>query len=359
MRSLLIAFFTSFFSTLLIIRFNHLHKNLSGDNKPGPQKFHSHSVSRIGGVSIFLSLTVTVLYNSTKSFSYANTEILIFLSLIPIFLIGTLEDLTKKISVKARLIIISLSGLIAIQLLNILITNIDIPILNTLLSISFICYLFTTFSIVGLTNAYNIIDGLNGLASMVGIIALLAISYVAYKVNDSSIVTLSLSMIGAILGFFIWNFPRGLIFLGDGGAYLIGFFLALLSILLINRHQEISPWFPLLINAYPIFETLFTIWRRKFYKGKNPSLPDGAHFHSIIYRRIMRWATNEKSASTLAHRNAKTSPYLWLLSSLAVFPAMLYWQSSFILGSFFVIFCALYIWLYRSMVLFRTPKWLK
>ena len=65
------------------------------------------------------------------------------------------------------------------------------------------------------------------------------------------------------------------------------------------------------------------------HQGKNPGLPDAAHFHSLIYRRVIRWATpNNEKAHIKASRNASTSPYLWLLSSLGVFPAILFWDST-------------------------------
>jgi UDP-N-acetylmuramyl pentapeptide phosphotransferase/UDP-N-acetylglucosamine-1-phosphate transferase len=125
----------------------------------------------------------------------------------------------------------------------------------------------------------------------------------------------------------------------------------------------VSPWFALLVNAYPIFETLFTIWRRKVHQGKNPSLPDGAHFHSLVYRRIIRWADAHKSNETISYaKNAKTSPYLWLLSSMAVFPAIIWWQTTWILQCFALVFCISYVWIYSAVVKFKTPnifKWLK
>jgi UDP-GlcNAc:undecaprenyl-phosphate/decaprenyl-phosphate GlcNAc-1-phosphate transferase len=178
--------------------------------------------------------------------------------------------------------------------LNVLITKIQIPGVDWILSVGVIAIIFTVIAVTRLANAYNIIDGFNGLASMVAIISLLAIGYVAFKANDPVLTSTCLIVIGAIGGFFIWNYPRGLIFLSGGGAYLI----ATLSILLVIRNQSVSPWFALLVNAYPIFETLFTIWRRKVDQGKNPSLPDGAHFHSLIYRRVIRWAEVHESKET-------------------------------------------------------------
>jgi hypothetical protein len=63
------------------------------------------------------------------------------------------------------------------------------------------------------------------------------------------------------------------------------------------------------VNAYPIFEILFTIWRRKIHQGRNPGLPDGAYFHSLIYRRLIRWAEVHEVKDTASYpKNANTLP---------------------------------------------------
>ena len=107
-------------------------------------------------------------------------------------------------------------ALVAIYAIPTSITSLDIHLLNQLLSIALISTLFTCFAMTGLANAYNIIDGFHGLSSMIAIITLGAILYVAFKQNDLVIFKLSLCMLAAIAGFFLWNYPRGLIFLGDG-----------------------------------------------------------------------------------------------------------------------------------------------
>jgi UDP-N-acetylmuramyl pentapeptide phosphotransferase/UDP-N-acetylglucosamine-1-phosphate transferase len=276
---------------------------------------------------------------------------------LPTFLIGLIEDVTKKISVKTRLVATVCSAGLFGYFLNTWIISVEVPGLDWLLGFWIFSVLFTIVSILGLANAYNLIDGFNGLASMVAIISMLAIGYVAFKVSDTILVSACMIVIGAIGGFFIWNYPKGLIFLGDGGAYLIGFLIAGFSILLVLRNPIISPWFALLVNAYPIFETLFTIWRRRVHQGKNPGLADGAHFHSLIYRRIIRWAEVHENKETASHaKNAKTSPYLWLLSSLAVFPAIIWWQTTWILQCFALLFCVSYVWLYNAVVKFKTPR---
>ena len=119
------------------------------------------------------------------------------------------------------------------------------------------------------------------LASMCVLLMLLAIAYVAFQVGDTLVASMALVCAGAVLGFFVWNFPAGLIFLGDGGAYFLGFMVAELSVLLIARHTEVSPLFPLLACAYPIFETIFTMYRRKVIKGVATGAPDGIHLHTL------------------------------------------------------------------------------
>ncbi len=359
MKILILAFLLSFIFTLILIRYQHLHEKISSDSDLlGPQKFHHHSVPRIGGLSIFLSIILCGWF----AFSFLNLDqghLLLKISIcaLPAFLIGLLEDITKVIGVKVRLIATASSATVGGFLLNTWITHIQMPGVDWLLSITIISMAFTIIAVTGLANAYNIIDGFNGLASMVGIISLLAIGYVSFKSGDLTLSSSCLIVIGAIGGFFIWNYPKGLIFLGDGGAYLIGFLVATLSILAVTRNPNISPWFALLVNAYPIFETLFTIWRRKIHQGRNPSLPDGAHFHSLIYRRIIRWAeVNNPHKSAIYAKNAKTSPYLWFLSSLAVLPAIIWWQNTLILQCFVILFCVSYIWAYDAVVKFKTPK---
>ena len=355
MLGLLTAFFGAFIATLLIIRFKHLHSRFSADSDlSGPQKFHTRIVPRIGGIAIAIGLFAAVLIRINQVPDPA-IEMMLLICAIPTFAIGVTEDLTKNIGVRQRLFFTSISAGLAVYFLQAQIVKLDIPLFDFLFTIPFFSVIFTVFAMTGLANAYNIIDGFHGLASMVGIITLLAIAYIAYVFNDPLIIYLSLVMAGAIMGFFIWNYPRGLIFLGDGGAYLIGFWIAALSILIICRHPSISPWFALLINAYPILETLFTIYRRKIHQGKSPGQPDGIHFHTLIYRRILM---NNHRDANLFSANSRTAPYLWVLAGLSIAPAVLWWESTPILVGASILFLISYVWLYAKIVKFQTPKWL-
>ncbi|QWE10894.1 glycosyltransferase [Polynucleobacter sp. es-EL-1] len=358
MIGLLASFFLSFIATLLIIRFQSLHSHLSADSDlSGPQKFHQVSVPRIGGVSIAIGIFASTL-SRLQSDDGLTTEALLMICAVPAFAIGLTEDLTKIVSARTRLAFTAIAALLACIYLGAQINRLDIPGVDYLLSISLIAIIFTVFAITGLANAYNIIDGFNGLASMVGAITLMGLAYVSFAVGDSIMMYLSLVMAASILGFFLWNYPRGLIFLGDGGAYLIGFWIAVVTVMLVARHESISPWFALLINAYPIVETLFTIYRRKFRQGKSPGHPDGIHLHTLIYRRILNPICHAHK-DDLFTANAKTSPYLWALTLFAIAPALLWWDSNVIQITFLLIFMVSYVWLYKRIVTFRTPGWMR
>jgi UDP-N-acetylmuramyl pentapeptide phosphotransferase/UDP-N-acetylglucosamine-1-phosphate transferase len=353
------SFATSAIITGLVVRYQHLHNHVSGDHDfNGPQKVHTVITPRIGGAAIMMGMLITTLYQYIVHPNIGTTLALVLIASLPVFIAGVAEDLTKRVGVKMRLLAGFIAGLLFLWLFDITTIRFGFDVLNMWLNHPWFVVFFLAFGITGLSNAYNIIDGFNGLASMVAIITCIGIAYVASEVNDPLVMYLAFIIIGAIAGFFLWNYPKGLIFLGDGGAYLIGYVIAVISILLVTRQPEISPWFALLINAYPIKETLFTIYRRKLHQGKNPSLADATHFHTLIYKRILN-SKNQRNTSHWITRNARTAPYLWVLNGVAIIPAVIWWNSTEILVIFTICFSLFYIYLYRSIVYFKIPCWLR
>jgi UDP-N-acetylmuramyl pentapeptide phosphotransferase/UDP-N-acetylglucosamine-1-phosphate transferase len=185
-----------------------------------------------------------------------------------------------------------------------------------------------------------------------------SLAYVAMQVGDVFIVVSALMVAGATAGFLIWNYPVGMIFLGDGGAYFIGFMLGELALLLVMRNPQVSTWYAALLLIYPTFETLFSVYRRMFVRGKSPAMPDGIHLHSLIFRRIVQWAVGRKEARALIRRNSLTSPYLWLFSLMAVIPATVFWRYTWALMCFCILFISSYIWIYVRIVRFKAPRWM-
>lgn len=360
MQFFVLALLISALVTLLVIRSGRLHSALTGDNDlQGPQKFHSRPVPRVGGVGIFLAMAGVVALAAFQGRPTAASLLALLACSLPAFVAGFLEDLTKRVSVLQRLLATMLAAACAAWQLGALIHRTDLFWLDAALAAAPAAWLLTVIAVAGLANAINIIDGFNGLASMVSAMMFASMAYVALQIGDPLIVGIAAMMMGCIAGFFIWNFPAGLIFLGDGGAYLLGFMLAECSILLVLRNPQVSAWFPLLLFIYPIFETLFSIYRRTVIRGKAPGTPDGVHLHSLIYRRLMRWVLGGEHAARITLRNSMTSPYLWLLCAMAVFPATLFWHTTGVLMVFVALFCAMYLWLYGRIVRFRTPAWLR
>jgi UDP-N-acetylmuramyl pentapeptide phosphotransferase/UDP-N-acetylglucosamine-1-phosphate transferase len=360
MSILVISFLISLFINLWLIRNNHLHSKFSADSDTnGIQKFHTNIVPRIGGLGILIGLLISLIIRRFESEVIGNFGLILIASSLPAFLSGFLEDVTKKIGIKIRLIASFIAAAIAGHLLGGWLTSLQLfGVDNLMLAYPAIAIGITCFAVTGVANAFNIIDGYNGLSSMVAIIILGGLTYVAFQVGDTQIMIAALAMIGALLGFLVWNYPRGLIFLGDGGAYLVGFWIAELSVLLTARHPEVSKWFPLLLCIYPIFETLFTIYRRVILKRVHPGMPDASHLHQLIYRRIVRWDDKNQGQQLQIDRNAMTSPYLWLLCLFSVIPAVLFWRYHIALKVFSAIFAISYIWIYWAIVRYKVPAYL-
>src|SRR5437764_847817 len=158
------------------------------------------------------------------------------------------------------------------------------------------------FAVTGLPHAFNLIDGYNGLAGTIALVCCFALAYVALQVGDRELAALVLVLAGATAGFLVWNYPRGLIFAGDGGAYLWGVVIAIVSVMLVMRHEQVSPWFPILLLAYPVWETMFSIYR-KAARGQSPGVADALHFHQLIYRRIVREVFDDDEARRMLMRN--------------------------------------------------------
>ncbi|WP_374587304.1 MraY family glycosyltransferase [Ideonella dechloratans] len=336
------------------------HKRWSADaDLSGPQKMHAKVVPRIGGLSIACGLLSSLLPLLHTEAPVLRQALLLLLCALPAFGLGLVEDFTKAVSPRRRLFGAVVSGLLAIWLLNAVLVRTSMGFLDWAITAWFPLAVFlTVFYVAGLVNAVNLIDGLNGLASMSVALMLAALCYVALQVNDILLASMALATLGATLGFFIWNYPQGLIFLGDGGSYLLGFLLAEFGLLLVARNPSVSPFAPLVLVAYPVFETVFTMYRRKVLQGRPVSQPDGVHLHTLIYRRQMRWTQRGRNTATQIRRNSMTSPYLWALNSLAVLPVALWWDHTTALVISLFAFFLIYLWLYWRIVRFQTPTWI-
>ena len=188
-----------------------------------------------------------------------------------------------------RLAIASVSASAFIWVQGSLIQSVGLPILNDALSLTIVSTLFTIFCLVALTNALNFIDGINGLASGKIMIVAGAIWMFSTSYNEPGLSVLSLAIFTSTLGLFMLNYPQGRIFMGDAGAYTLGFLLAACLITLHHRHPEISSWAILLVIFWPIADMAHSIVRRRL-GGKRPDRPDMMHMHHVVMRTLTAYS---------------------------------------------------------------------
>jgi UDP-GlcNAc:undecaprenyl-phosphate GlcNAc-1-phosphate transferase len=182
--------------------------------------------------------------------------------LLPSAVGGIAEDLTQRLAVRYRLALTAASGILALLLVGLEVPRTGLDWLDAWLPmVPWVGSLVVLLAVAGLPHAFNIIDGYNGLAGMVALIVCLALAHVALQVGDRALAALLVTMAAATAGFLLWNYPRGMLFAGDGGAYIWGVVIALASLSLVQRNPAVSPWFPMLLLIYPVWETVFSIYR--------------------------------------------------------------------------------------------------
>ena len=174
---------------------------------------------------------------------------LILISAIPLFLAGMFEDFSIQLSPFLRMFAGLVSSLIFIKITGIYLGDVDIPLIGTLSLQPIAGVLITTMIISTIPHAFNLADGLNGLSSGFGALAAMVMAFISYDLGDSYHFLISLALLGAILGFWIFNISTGSIFLGDCGAYLIGYIIALIGISICRSNPAVSQWTMMLSSA--------------------------------------------------------------------------------------------------------------
>jgi len=244
------------------------------------QASHNKLTSRVGGLAAILALVIGVCFTADQ-FTF-----LIIISSLPVLVAGGLEDLGYNIKPVVRFYAAIFSGFLATYLTSLWLTDVDFTILTPMLSVPFIAVCFTAFASAGISNSINLIDGVNGLASGVIVIIGLALCVISFSVGEVGLGTFCLILVGSISGFFIWNFPKGLIFLGDAGAYTYGHLLVWISISLVTKHPEISAWAIFCLFFWPIMDTVASILRRSL-KRRSINQADYMHFHQLVMRFVV------------------------------------------------------------------------
>ena len=345
---LLTVFIASFVMIWAIVKLAKSKKWLVNESDlEGVQKFHSTPTPRIAGMPVFVSFFIGLWFVDALEPSY----VVLLLASLPVFFGGLIEDITAKISATKRMVATLVSIVILFFMGDITINFLGFDWVDYYLSNNLILsLLFTMLVVGGAVNSINIIDGYNGLMSGYSILVLLAIAYVASILGDVIVFQLSLILVTSLAGFAVFNFPFGKIFMGDGGAYFVGFMMVSIGLMLGIRNKEVSHWFVLLLFIYPLYETVFSIYRKKIVRGTSPSQPDGYHLHMLIYKRLVK-CKKFKHNKTIC--NSMTSPFLWVLSLLGIIPAVIWFDNQTMLIIWAFVFMVIYTIIYRRIVHFK------
>jgi UDP-N-acetylmuramyl pentapeptide phosphotransferase/UDP-N-acetylglucosamine-1-phosphate transferase len=342
-ETLSVTLFVALTLSLLVVATGRLHGRFSMDHPGAVQKFHINPTPRIGGMGIYFSLVVAWYILKPSEARLILGAIVV--AGLPAFLFGLIEDFTKRVSVRSRLLATMSSGALVCILSGATLSRLDVPFLDELLQYTPLAILFTAFAVGGVANAINIVDGFHGLASGVGILAFVGLGLLALTGGDVSVAAVAFLGATALLGFWLVNYPWGKLFLGDGGAYFTGFVLAWLAVLIPARNPAISPWACLLVCGYPIIEVLYSIVRR-LVNRMSPGDPDSKHLHSLLATHLIK-----RHLVGLPHnlQNAAVAPFIWLFVVGLIMVALAFRGSTEHLVLWFVGAVVLYHFTYRAL----------
>jgi len=326
---------TLFISVILTLFLIFIHKKYKlGSDVINSRKVHDLSVSRLGGIAVAGSFLISIFLESKLNLFDVYVDLILILFVIFVLI----EDVKGILKPSHRLSAIIVCSFLLVSELDLSISNLGVPILDSFLENLTVSILFTTISLSLLANGFNLIDGFNGLTAGFSVMVLTILMTVANEVLDPEIYLLSKILLLSTLGFFILNFPFGKIFLGDAGAYFLGLITGVLALLLAQRTETISYWFVLALFIYPVYEMVFSMIRRKFNGKTKTSQADDLHLHHLIYKEVVDCSYFPRKEFC----NSTTSIIMVLIASTSVIPAYIWIDSPVALFSICIIFMAIY-----------------
>ena len=277
------------------------------------QRIHLNETPRLGGLIFITSLIAYVVFSKpSEDILLLN---LIVLCLTPILIIGFKEDIFHNVDPIIRLLASLFVGWLFIANFDGPLPDIsNIPFLGKLILLQGGVSAFFILSMAAIANGMNLIDGVNGLCGAVALTILGALLFLSYKTADTVMLSLIFSLMLLLMPFMLMNYPKGLIFLGDLGAYSLGLITGMLTIILFGRHPEISPWAAVLILIYPVTEVIFSILRRAL-NGASIFNPDTAHLHLKVFNFLKSQPGCKKIANALV---TLILSWLWTFPLLAI-----------------------------------------
>jgi UDP-GlcNAc:undecaprenyl-phosphate/decaprenyl-phosphate GlcNAc-1-phosphate transferase len=288
---IIISFLMAFLVIPLVIRV--LHK-MELSVQPGGRKIHTASVPAMGGIGILGAAFFTILIGFEMEVLIQVRYLLAAAMLM--FFVGLRDDVVDLTAIQ------KLGGQLVASFMVVVMGDIRFTSLFGFFGVTelplVVSYLMTFFTIIVLTNAFNLIDGLDGLAGTISVLTFSFLGWWFYQASLPAYAMFSLVMVGAVGGFLVYNWHPAKIFMGDTGSLSLGFVLSVLTILFIDTNGKllgdidmitfnapIATGIALLI--VPVYDTA-RIFTKRILAGKSPMSPDKSHVHHFLLRMGLR-----------------------------------------------------------------------
>lgn len=301
--------------TPLIIRLAYL---VGAVDKPDERKIHKRLMPRLGGLAAFSSFAITLVMVHLL-FHHLRLEQVVLrgnigmigLSFAMILALGVCDDIWT-LKAKQKFLVQFLAGSL-VYVAGFRVVQITNPFGGGVLKLGLLSFPLTVLWMVGITNAFNLIDGLDGLASGIALIAGLSIAAISVLHRDVETAVVALTLVGAVFGFLRYNFNPAKIFLGDSGSLFLGFTLAMLSIESSTKGTTaFSVVIPILVLGVPIMDTLLAMIRRilRSFLPDQPGKTSAAKKFGSMFLPDKRHIHHQLLARGFSHRDAVIVLYI-------------------------------------------------
>jgi UDP-N-acetylmuramyl pentapeptide phosphotransferase/UDP-N-acetylglucosamine-1-phosphate transferase len=362
-------------------------RSFGHDRTGGVRKLHVAPTSRLGGAIVLFAFLAALGLARILGSGPLWAALPLAVAAFPVVVVGLVDDVSRGVRPRYRMLAAVVSALLASAYAGGVVPRVDLPAVDVLLGYAWFALPLTWFMVTGACNAVNLIDGAHGLAAGLALLMFGGVAFAAGATDDMATLAPALTMMGALAGFMVWNYPGGRIFLGDAGAYFIGFMYAELSIQLVSRNDEISAWYVIMLAGYPVVDTLFAMYRRAVVRRQPLMAPDGLHLHTLLFRRVamplerrLQRRNGERPAQVADHAsqagfadpasvtlskirsrpidvtvqraNARVAPRLWLHGALCFVLAVVFRNNTLALWLCLIAYASLYVSQYRALVRF-------
>jgi len=263
---------TFILSLIFLAVFARFAGRLGFSDTPDFRSSHKKATPSSSGIAFFVAVFLAAFF--TDFHIYQNYRLSILAALL-VFLLGVFDDL-KNYRARYKLYIITVAAIL---------TCLDGFIINDIgtyygytIPLMSVSIPFTIFAVVAFTNALNLIDGLDGLAGTISIIILSSLWFIGYQNNDYLLMRITALIVPALFAFLLFNWNPAKVFMGDSGSLTLGFIISILSI---KTLDYVSPTLVLYLVAFPLFDTVIIMIRRRMY-GRSIFHPDKNHAHHVL-----------------------------------------------------------------------------